>query len=153
MDKRAVDVSCAPPPVLHADWAGVSLYAWVGPDCVRVRLPFKALGRRRRDALSTEHLGVDEDIREKRFADGDGHVQRAFCLTKTKRTATEVWTKDKATGVALFCGQVTTGDTYPDRVRLNGQAFEAPIHQRVQGQGLTKEFKASQRSVPRSSAT
>ncbi len=44
----------------------------------------KALGRRqRRDALSTEHSGVDEDIGEKRFADGDCHVLQASCLTKT----------------------------------------------------------------------
>jgi hypothetical protein len=43
-----------------------------------------ALGRRRRrDALSTEHSGVDEDIGEKRFADGDCHVLQASCLTKT----------------------------------------------------------------------
>jgi hypothetical protein len=40
------------------------------------RMRFQALGRRRRgDTLSTEHLGVDEDIGEKRFADGGVHVQ------------------------------------------------------------------------------
>ncbi len=36
-----------------------------------LRMCLQTLGRRRRgDALSTEHLGVDEDIGEKRFADG-----------------------------------------------------------------------------------
>jgi hypothetical protein len=39
---------------------------------------FQTLGRLRCDALSTEHLGVHEDIGEKRFADGNGYAQQSL---------------------------------------------------------------------------
>ena len=31
-----------------------------------------------------------------------------------------------------FDGHLKTGDTCPDGVRLNGEALEAPVHQRIQ---------------------
>jgi hypothetical protein len=43
-----------------------------------------------------------------------------------------------------FCGHLKTGNTYPDGVRLNGQALEAPIHQRVQGRESRTDPKLGQ---------
>ncbi|MBV8714841.1 MAG: hypothetical protein JOZ65_07210 [Chloroflexi bacterium] len=62
--------------------------------------------------------------REEHDAVLDRGVARLLDQYKERTTA--------ALGLTRFDGHLKTGDTCPDGVRLNGEALEAQVHQRLQ---------------------